>query len=274
MVAKDRGATSPLRRLVLLEERFPDRPVFDTALSHALLRRVASGAKGESLRLYRPGKALLFSSLDLRRPGFRRAAELALAKGFAPVIRLAGGRAAAFLEESVAFAWAIHDPDARLRIRSRFEEISDWIVRALRRLGLDARIGAVAGEYCPGEFSVNLGGRTKVMGVGQRVIRGGAHVGGVVTVGQTEELRAVLVPVYEALGFGFDATTAGGIADADPGLSSGDFIEAMGGILREKGFLLEEGLFDASIHVEARALEPVHSPTGNRVGGSGNLPVR
>ena len=40
---------------------------------------------------------------------------------------------------------------------------------ALQRLGLDARLGELAGEYCPGEFSVNLAGRSKVMGVGQRV---------------------------------------------------------------------------------------------------------
>ncbi len=268
------GATSLPRRLIVLDERFPDRPVFDTALSHALLRRVASGAAGESLRLYRPGRALLFSSLDMRRPGFHRAAEIAAEAGFTPVIRLAGGQAAAFLEQSIAFAWAIRDPDARVHIRPRFELISDWIVRALCRLGLDARVGAVDGEYCPGEFSVNLGGRTKVMGVGQRVIRGGAHVGGVVTISQTRELRAVLVPVYEALGFEFDAETAGGIGDVDPGLSPADFVVAMGESLREAGFFLEEGRFDSSIRVDAAALESLHVPGRNRPGGNANLDTR
>jgi hypothetical protein len=47
--------------------------------------------------------------------------------------------------------------------------------------------------------------------VGQRVIRGGAHVGGVLTVAQTELLRDTLAPIYEALDIEFQAETAGGI---------------------------------------------------------------
>ena len=257
------GSASPSesrRRLIVHRDRFPDRPVFDTALSHAMLRRVASGSMDESLRLYRPGRALLFSSLDARRPGYLRAIEIAEAAGFKPVIRLAGGQAAAFLEESVAFAWATPDPDARGHIQSRFETLSGWIVSSLRRLGLDARVGAVVGEYCPGEFSANLGGRIKVMGVGQRVVRGGAHVGGVLTVGQTEELRGVLAPVYEALGYEFHPSTAGGISDVDSSLGVRDFVDAMGEILRDSGHFLEEKRFDVSILDEASELTSFHAP--------------
>ena len=75
-------------------------------MSHALLRAVATGARGESLRLYAPDDAMLFSSLDARRPGYSRAVEIASDAGYTPVTRLAGGHAAVFLESSVAFAWA------------------------------------------------------------------------------------------------------------------------------------------------------------------------
>jgi lipoate-protein ligase A len=247
----------PLR---LHRDRFPDQPILDTAISHAMLRRVASGIAGESLRLYVPSPALLFSSLDARRPGYTRALELATAAGFSPVIRLAGGQAAMFLEESIAFAWASRDADAHLHIRPRFESLADWIVRSLRRLGLDARVGEIPGEYCPGEFSVNLGGRVKVMGVGQRVIRGGAHIGGVITVGQTELLRQTLSEIYALLGMEFHSQTAGGVSDFDQGLDCEQVMAAMLQELSESGYALSAQKFDAAIESEAQELRPLHDP--------------
>lgn len=254
------GSSSEGGGLRLHTERIPADPVLDTALSHAMLRRVAAGRVGESLRLYTPDDALLFSSLDARRPGYARALALAERAGFPPVIRLAGGQAAAFLEESIAFAWAVPDADAHLHIPDRFERLAGWIAASLRRLGLDARIGAVPGEYCPGEYSVNVGGRVKVMGVGQRVIRGGAHVGGVLTVGGTDRLRAVLGPVYEALGLEFRAETAGGVADFDAGLELDDVLAAMREELVESGRSLVPAIFDAGNRAEAEALAALHAP--------------
>lgn len=225
-----------------------------------MLRRVASGAVGESLRIYIPENTLLFSSLDAKRPGYARALELAEQAGFPPLIRLAGGQAAAFLEQSIAFAWATPDADAHLHIRPRFESLANWIASSLRRLGLDARVGQVPGEYCPGEFSVNLGGRVKVMGVGQRVIRGGAHVGGVLTVGQSELLRETLAPIYEVLGLEFQSETAGSLADFDAGLDCDTVMDAMIEALRESGYVLSECRFDTRLEQEAEMLYPVHRP--------------
>jgi lipoate-protein ligase A len=74
-------------------------------------------------------------------------------------------------------------------------------------------VGEVAGEYCPGAYSVNARGASKIAGIGQRMIRGGAHVGGVVVASGSEEIRRVLVPVYEALGLEWDPATAGSVAD-------------------------------------------------------------
>ena len=254
------------RPLRLHRDRFPGEPLLDTAISHAMLRRVAAGSVGESLRLYEPDRALLLSSLDARRPGYARAVLLAERAGFPSVIRLAGGQAALFLEESIAFAWATPDPNAHLHIRQRFEGVSRWIENSLRRLGLDARVGPVVGEYCPGEYSVNIGGRVKVMGVGQRVIHGGAHVGGVLTVAQSQLFRETLIPVYDALDIEFQPGTAGGIADFDPSLGLEDVIAAMGEVLCESGYSLESQGFDASIRREAKALIPFHSPGSRRAG--------
>ena len=225
-----------------------------------MLRSVAKGSRGDSLRLYTPDNALLFSSLDARRPGYPRAVELARAAGYEPVIRLAGGHAAVFLEQSVAFAWASAGPDAHLHIRPRFDRLTRWITDALRSLGLDARVGEVPGEYCPGEHSVNVGGRVKVMGVGQRVIRGGAHVGGVLTVAQSEPLRSVLVPIYEALELDFRPETAGGVADFDATITPERVIQAIEAAVGADGYDCVRAEFDDEIGRAAEALTPLHSP--------------
>ncbi len=201
---------------------------------------------------------MLFSSLDARRPGYARAVELAAAAGFGSVIRLAGGHAAAFLEESMAFAWATRDPDARNHIRARFERLAGLVVEALRRLGLDARVGEVPGAYCPGEFSVNIAGRVKIMGVGQRVIHGGAHVGGVLTVGHSELLRATLLGVYDALALEFRPETAGGIGDFDSGISVEDVVESMQQAFEAEGVTLCPERFDDATLEAAKALLPMH----------------
>lgn len=252
------------RPLRFYQDQFSGEPLLDTAISHAMLRRVGSASVGESLRLYTPDDAVLFSSLDARRSGYAEALRRAERAGFASVIRLAGGQAALFLESSVAFAWAMPDPDARLHIRQRFEHVANWIVESLRRLGLDARVGAVAGEYCHGEYSVNIGGRVKVMGVGQRVIQGAAHVGGVITVSQTERLRDTLVSIYRALDLEFEPETAGGVADFDSSLGPGEVIEAMCAVLRETGYEIVPERFDDSIRKQAQALIPLHEPAGHR----------
>jgi lipoate-protein ligase A len=243
---------------LLHHDRFPRRHVFDTAVSHAMLRRVAGGASPNSLRLYRPDNVMLFSSLDARRPGYARAVELAAEAGFGSVIRLAGGHAAAFLEQSMAFAWAIRDPDARSHIRTRFERLAGLVARALRRLGLDARVGEIPGEYCPGEFSVNLAGRVKVMGVGQRVIRGGAHVGGVVTVGHSELLRATLSGIYDALELEFRPQSAGGIGDFDSGIAVEDVVESMQQVFEAEAVALCSERFDDATLEAAKRLVPMH----------------
>ena len=206
------------RRIHLLRTPAPPDAAEDAALSRGLLALVAEGAIEEAFRLYRTRDVLAFSSFDATRPGFAAAVRATRARGFDAAFRLAGGKAAVFTRESLAFAWALPVEGTRLGIADRFRALAGHVETALRRLGADARVGEVPGEYCPGEWSVNLGGRVKVMGVGQRVVRGAAHVGGVVVVREAKRVQDVLVPVYQALGYHFDPATAGALEDALPGI--------------------------------------------------------
>lgn len=200
-------------RIVVHEDSFPERPAYDTAVSRALLVAVGEGRSPAALRLYEPGDAVAFSLLDRVQPGFEAAVAVARARGFDAMLRLAGGRAAVFTRQTLGFAWCVPDPDPRASIGARFEEIASVIAAALQRLGVDARVGAVPGEYCPGDHSVNARGQTKLMGVGQRIVRGAAHVGGVIVLGASDRIRGVLVPVYERMGFAWDPASVGSIED-------------------------------------------------------------
>jgi len=201
------------RRVHLIDPGFPGRPALDTAFSRALLDLVAAGEAPETFRLYRPDDVVAFSAIDAASDGFDRAVSAARAAGFDTALRLAGGRAAVFHRETLAFAWSVPAPEARDGIRTRFDEIAGIVADALGRLGVDARVGEVAGEYCPGEHSVNARGAKKLMGVGQRVIRGAAHVGGVIVVAGADRVRAALEPVYAAMDFAWDPDTTGSVAD-------------------------------------------------------------
>ena len=244
--------------IVTLERAFPGRPAFDAAVSRALLRRVAEGRAPESFRLYRPDDVLAFSVADRTRPGFARALAAAHAAGFAPVLRLAGGRAAVFHRATLAFAWSRPAAELRGGIAERFRETAEILVAALRSLGVDARAGAVPGEYCPGAHSVNARGAVKLAGVGQRVVRGAAHVGGVVVVGGSARLREALVPVYRELGFELDPARAGSLEDELGPLALESVAEALRAELARR-YALAPGEPDAETLALAEALAPEHA---------------
>jgi hypothetical protein len=120
---------------------------------------------------------------------------------------------------------------------------------------VDARVGEVPGEYCPGEYSVNAGGSLKLMGVGQRIVNGAAHVGGVLVVSDSARVRDALAPVYAALGISWRPESAGSVADVVPGASWDAVRDAFAAeIAREHR--LEPAKLDAELIAAARALGP------------------
>jgi lipoate-protein ligase A len=241
----------------VIEESFPDDPALDTAVSRALLERVAAGELPETVRLARPGRMVAFGKQDVVSPGYARAVRAARDGGFEAIQRLAGGRAAVFHENTIAFAQAVPDSDPRPGIQARFDQVAGIMAAAFRRLGVDARVGEVPGEYCPGGHSVNARGRRKLMGVGQRLIAGGAHIGGVVVVDGAERVNGVLRPVYSELRLGWDPAATGSVAEEAGGAT---FEEVRRAILDEYAarYELEEARLDERTLELARRLAPEH----------------
>jgi lipoate-protein ligase A len=210
--AERRRQTVGVATLNLIRRSFPDQSELSTAVSRAILIRVAAGELPPTARLHQPPREVAFGRQDVASPGYAAATAAARAAGYAAVERLAGGRAALFHEGTIAFTRAYADTEAPRRTYERFEEAAGIVAAALARLGVDARVGEVPGEYCPGAYSVNSGGERKLAGIGQRMIRGGAHVGAVLVASGEVELRRVLSPVYDALELSWDPATAGSVA--------------------------------------------------------------
>ncbi|MEV4138359.1 hypothetical protein AB0J72_40095 [Dactylosporangium sp. NPDC049742] len=195
--------------VVLLDgSPLPGGPSADVALGPHLLR---AGAGREFLRIFSPAPTAAFSRRDTLRPGYPEAEEAVRSAGFTPVIRPQGGTLALYHEGSVVVDHVCRTPDASRDPVGRFRRFAALHAAVLTGLGADARIGAVPGEYCPGEYSINLGGTIKVVGSAQRVTRDGWLFSSVFQVTGAGPLRAPLTAAYAALGYDFDPATAGAL---------------------------------------------------------------
>src|SRR3954468_10561907 len=113
------------REIRLVREAITERPALDTAVSRAILERVAAGELPETMRLARPGAMVAFGKQDVKATGYPAAAAVARDQGFEAVRRLAGGRAAVFHDGTVAFAHAVADPMPSRRTHDRFHEVAE-----------------------------------------------------------------------------------------------------------------------------------------------------
>ncbi|HEX2072052.1 MAG TPA: hypothetical protein VHF90_10445 [Thermoleophilaceae bacterium] len=235
-------------------------PVWDSAVSRALMLRVAAKEVPETLRISRPGASVVFGKRDVVSEGYGPAIAAARGSGFEAVERLGGGRAAVFHEGTLHFGHAVRSAGPGPVIR-RFEETAELTARALKRLGVDARVGEVPGEYCRGEHSVNARGATKLVGLGQRVVKGGAYVGGVLVVSGAERICEVLVPVYEALGLEWAPETTGSLEHELPGIGWDDARAAVEAEYSE-AYGLEPAELDEETLALAERLMPEHRSPG------------
>ena len=227
----------------------------DVAFAHALLQCVSRGEAPSTLRLHRPRPTVAFGRLDALRPDFAAAARAARAHGFEPVLRAPGGRAAAYHGSSVVLDLAVADPDPVAGVQDRFADIGEVMAGALRSLGVDARVGEVPGEFCPGPHSVNAGGRTKLVGTAQRIVRGGFLFAASVVVRDPEPVRAVLVDVYAALGLEWDPRTVGAVADSVPAVTVAEVEEALAEAFAARHELAPGGLDEAALEAARSRLE-------------------
>ncbi|WP_320671091.1 lipoate--protein ligase family protein [Patulibacter defluvii] len=239
----------------LLRDAFPDDPPRDMALSHALLLEVARGERPDLLRIYRPGATVAFSKLDARAAGFPAAAAAARAHGFAPLVRLGGGHAAAYGPGALVYEeLAAHDAVFE-GTQERYAAATARIQRALARVGVDAAAGELEGEYCAGSHSLNVGGRIKIAGLSQRVVRGAALVTTMLLLDDDPPLRPVLTDVYAALGIPWSPSTAGAIGDLGPAPTHAALTDAL---VAEHGGGLPPTALSPQTLAAADALAPRH----------------
>ena len=213
---------------VLITAATPADPVLDVALSDVLLREVAAGRLEPVLRVFRPGAAVAFGRLDALRPGFALACARARELGFTPLVRSVGGHAAVYDERSVVVEHITAEADATAALQDRFAAQAELVRAVLAGAGADARIGELRREYCPGAHSVNVGGRIKVAGIAQRLIRQGSLTSAGIVVGGGERVRAAVASVYDALELDVDPATAGALDEVLPDADPDAIADAMG----------------------------------------------
>lgn len=192
----------------------------DLDRSVALLRGVAAGeiAQPRVVRLYTPAPAVAMSRRESRMPGFETARRASLARGFTPVVRPTGGRAVAYDESCVVFDVVVREAEGAIDQARFFRETGGALAAAMHGLGVDARVGDVPGEYCPGEFSVNARGAVKLIGTSQRAMRGARLLSGMLPLAGVDRFAHVLTAVNAALELDWDPATFGSLAVEAPGI--------------------------------------------------------
>ncbi|MGH3333244.1 MAG: lipoate--protein ligase family protein [Nocardioidaceae bacterium] len=236
----------------------------EVALAQALLRHVSRDRLGPTLRVYRPGTATLaFGRRDVRLPGFGEAVTAAREAGFVPVVRAPGGRAVAYTEQALVIDHISPDPDFPSGLEGRFREYGELLADVLRGLGLDARVGEVPGEYCPGSHSVNARGAVKLVGTAQRMVRGAWLFSAVAIVGGADRLRPLLGEVYRHLDLPFDAGSVGSVRE-ERGDVDLDRLEAAVLTAYDGRFGLEPAKLGDDVLADAREIRDDHTPSAPR----------
>jgi lipoate-protein ligase A len=269
--AQRRGVTVPL-----YTNGFADRPAYAEALTHALLLQANDGELEEAVRVCVPGRLVSFGKLDAFAPGFAAAVAAAERAGFAAVHRVGGGRAAVFHEGTILFSHVVRDEDPRPAHARPLPPAGGRDARGAaraRRRGRRAS-GPCRGEYCPGDYSLGSG-RTKLVGIAQRIVRHAACTQGVLVVTGGDLVRSVLEPVYEAMELDWDPETAGDLG----GVAIDDALAALRAAF-EKRLPLEEATLDRATLARAQELEPAHDASvppprwaGDRAGEGARLVV-
>ncbi|MFC0581117.1 lipoate--protein ligase family protein [Micrococcoides hystricis] len=198
-----------------------------------LLKRVQAGKLGPTIRLYRPEPTLAFGQRDVRLPGYERARQICYEHGYTPVVRKAGGRAAAYHPGSLVLDHLEPHSDAISGALPRFRLFGELIARAFTRAGVPAAMGEIEGEYCAGEYSIHgvdprgEDFHIKLVGTAQRVIAGAWLFSSSIVVEDSAPIRAVLTDVYAALELDWRPATAGAAEDLVPGITVKDMAQAL-----------------------------------------------
>ena len=92
-----------------------------------------------------------------------------------------------FDEHALAITIISPHADPHQHTIKRYDVFAGAIADALVTLGMDARIGELPNEYCPGRFSINAEGRIKLVGIAQRMNRRCIQMGAIIAVGRSDK---------------------------------------------------------------------------------------
>jgi len=200
----------------------------DLMASSRLLTIVAADQSlGRLVRIYRPAPTVAFSGLERRLPNFQNAVSEAVAYGFEPVVRPAGGRMVALDQD-----WIVVDvitPEIYQSVKhvDVYQEFGTTFVRMLQQLGVDAAIGEVPGEYCPGEYSINSRGQVKMVGTAQRVRRGARLFSACIPFSISLSVEFMFQAINSTLNLDWKAQTLVGLNQEAPGSTITDLENAL-----------------------------------------------
>ena len=204
------------------------------------VRAVGRGEQSSTLRLYRPAPTVAFGRRDELNPQFPSARQACLDQGFEPLVRTVGGHAAAYHRGCLVVDHFQYAPDAVSGNHERYGIFGNMFAKALESLGIQAGVGELPGEYCPGEYSVwgqiPGGHRVKIIGTAQRVVSGAWWFSSGIVVENPEPLRAVTEDVYRALGLPLDPATVGALTDIEPLMTVDDIEDAVIEAYESEGF--------------------------------------
>lgn len=231
----------------------------EMAVANAMMRRVRRGEEGAMLRVYRPtGPAVAFGRRDVRLPGFGAAVSAVRRAGFSPCVRAPGGRAVGYTRQALVVDHVSPDPQWPSGLERRFDEFGQLWSGILAAVGVDARVGEVPGEYCPGSHSVNARGVVKLVGTAQRMVRGAWLFSAVLVFDGAATLRPLLRDLYADLDLAFDESSVGAMVEEVPGVSL-EAVESAVLDAYDARYGLTPAALPAGLVDEARALLPDHT---------------
>ncbi|HET7272937.1 MAG TPA: hypothetical protein VFI90_17835, partial [Rubrobacter sp.] len=215
---------------LLLADRF-ENPTTAYGYVRTVFDQVARGVRPATVSITPSTRHVGVTRRDTFRPGFEDAVRAAGGMGYPVLVRSAGGGATA--ADRGTFGFSIIRPadeaESRRGIRERYDETADFVLGAFSRLGVQAEVGEVRDEFCPGDHSIRVGdgeGGMKVVGIAQRITRRATSVGGIVLVEGERELARVLEKVYGAMRLPFRSGSVGSLRRAGYEVGTQDVIEA------------------------------------------------
>jgi lipoate-protein ligase A len=215
---------------LLVPTRFED-PATAYGYQRMVFEQVASGARPTTISVTASARHVGVTRRDTRRPGFDEAVRASNEEGYPVMVRGSGGGATAADKGTFGFSIVRPAGDGEIRrgIHDRYDEAAALVLGAFSRLGVEAEVGEVREEFCPGDHSIRVGGwekGIKIVGIAQRITRRATSVGGIVLVHGEEELAKILEKVYQAMELPFRTGSVGSLRRA--GIEAGveDVVEA------------------------------------------------